>query len=228
LPLAITLRDEATLDNFLVRPRLQPVIDALVAQRGAGGEPFLYLHGPAGSGKSHLLQACCHTDGTDALYLPLAELRGFDPAEVLQGVEGGGRLCLDDLDAVAGEAGWERSLFGLCNRARESGCRLVFAASAAPRALGIALPDLASRLGWGLVFQLPRADDEDLAAILRFRAGRRGLPLREEVAAYIVNRAPRDSAQLLAVLDVLDRASLQEQRGLSIPFVRHALGWGEP
>lgn len=227
LPLAVQLRDDATLDNFLVQARVQPLVDALTAQLGERGEPLVYLFGAAGSGKSHLLQACCRDDGANSLYLPMADLREFEPAEVLQGVEQSKRLCIDDLDAIVGDPAWELAIFRLFNAARERACRLVFAASSAPRALQVQLPDLASRLGWGLVFQLPRSTDADRQAILRFRADRRGLALREEVAAYIVNRAPRDNAQLLAVLDVLDRASLQEQRGLSIPFVRQALGWSE-
>ncbi|MAT91665.1 MAG: DnaA regulatory inactivator Hda [Halioglobus sp.] len=225
MPLEVRLRDEATLDNYFVLPQLQPLIDALQGQLADGGEPSLYLHGPPGSGKSHLLQSCCQLPDEQALYLPLADLRTYAPAEVLQGVERLARICLDDLDAVAGDAAWELELFNLCNRARQSGCRLVFSAAAAPRALGVGLPDLLSRLTWGPVFALPRAADEDKAEILRFRAARRGLGLSPGVASYIVSRAPREMARLLALLDELDRASLAQQRALSIPFVKQALGW---
>ncbi|MCB1675636.1 MAG: DnaA regulatory inactivator Hda, partial [Halioglobus sp.] len=124
-----------------------------------------------------------------------------------------------------GDAAWELALFDLCNRAREQHCRLLVAANAAPRALSVNLPDLRSRLAWGIVYQLPRASDEQKAAILRLRAARRGLSLPAEVAAYIVSRAPRSTGDLLALLDLLDHASLREQRPLSIPFVKQSLGW---
>ena len=97
--------------------------------------------------------------------------------------------------------------------------------SAAPRALDVILPDLRSRLAWGIVYRLAPADDGEKAEILRFRAARRGLQMPEEVASYITARAPRSTDKLLALLDTLDRALLAEQRALSIPFVKKALGW---
>ncbi len=57
------------------------------------------------------------------------------------------------------------------------------------------------------------------------RSARRGLSLSDEVASFIVTRAPRDLAGLMEMLDRLDRASLARKRGLSIPFVKQVLGW---
>jgi DnaA family protein len=67
--------------------------------------------------------------------------------------------------------------------------------------------------------------DEDKAAILQFRATRRGMSLSAEAATFIVSRAPRAMSQLLSILDQLDDASLVQQRVLSIPFVKQTLGW---
>lgn len=225
LPLEVRLRDDATFDNYLALPAAAPLVRALAGQLESDGERVVYLFGPPGSGKSHLLQASCHLSWEQSLYLPLDELRSYSPQEVLQGVESMDRVCLDDLHAVAGQEHWEMALFNLYNSARQSGCALVLSADAAPRALPVKLPDLRSRLAWGVVYQVPRCDDEEKAAILQYRAARRGMPLSPEVAAYIVSRAPRGMEQLLSVLDQLDEASLVQQRALSIPFVKQALGW---
>lgn len=225
LPLPVQLRDEATLDNFLPLPASRALMVALRAQAQGTGEPVIYLYGPAGVGKSHLLQACCHQVGVGALYLPLGELADSRPEEVLQGIDTLKMVCLDDVDRVLGEAEWELALFNLFNGARQHGCRLLIAGSAAPRALVMDLADLRSRLGWGIVYQLAAAGDEEKVAILQFRAGRRGLALGDDVCSYLVTRAARDMDALLAVLDTLDRASLVEKRALSIPFVKGVLGW---
>ena len=225
LALEVQLRDDATLENFLAAPAVQPLVLALQQQIAAQGEPIIHLYGPGGTGKSHLLQAACHLAGSRALYLPLAELVEYAPEDVLQGVETLELVCLDDVHAVLGKDDWELALFDLCNRARQCGCRLLVAADAAPRALSVALADLRSRLSWGIVYQLPQADDDAKDAILRFRAARRGLTLSAEVSAYIVSRAPRSLESLLALLDTLDKASLAEQRALSIPFVKQTLRW---
>ena len=66
LPLELRLRDDATLANFLPLPDTAPLLAALREQPSPAGEKLIYLYGPAGSGKSHLLQACCHEQGSAA------------------------------------------------------------------------------------------------------------------------------------------------------------------
>ncbi|RLQ21679.1 DnaA regulatory inactivator Hda [Seongchinamella sediminis] len=225
LPLLVQLRDDATLDNFLAADTSAALLEAVREMSAGQGEAMVFIHGAQGSGKSHLLQGACHLAGDNALYLPLRELSVYPPEEVLSGVETLGLVALDDLDVVMGQQAWEHALFGLYNRAREWGCRLLIAADAAPRVLGVELADLRSRLSWGVVYQLLSADDEQKRAILQYRASRRGLNLGDDVAGFIVTRAPRDLSQLLDLLDQLDRASLARKRALSIPFVKQVLGW---
>ena len=225
LPLEVRLRDDATLDNFLALSSVEPLLEALQAQLGPDGEAIIYLYGPAGTGKSHLLQAAAQVGSVETLYLPLADLRQYPPADVLQGIEYADRVCLDDIQSVLGDAAWELALFNFYNQARQQGCKLVVAADAAPRVLAVGLEDLRSRLAWGIVYQLAQVSDEDKAIILNFRAARRGLSLPSGVASFIVSRAPRAMQQLLDVLDQLDEESLARQRVLSIPFVKETLGW---
>lgn len=223
LALPVHMRDGATFENYLAGEGGEVLLGGLRQQLTADGEPLMYLHGGAGSGKSHLLQAACHLAEGRALYLPLADLAGYAPEDVLAGAEQMPLLCLDDLHAVMGNDAWELALFNLYNTARDTGCRLLLAAAASPRELAIGLADLRSRLAWGVVHHLPASDDERKCLILEFRAGLRGLQLPPEVAAFLVKRAPRNLDGLLDCLDKLDRASLAHQRALSIPFVKQTL-----
>jgi DnaA family protein len=220
LPLRIGLRDSATFSNFF------PAANAGACHTlQQGQEPFVYLWGAAGSGKSHLLQAACHAvteSGAAAIYLSFGEEEGMLP-EMLEGMEQMSLVGLDNLQAVAGDADWELALFHFYNRLRDSGNRLVAAGNAAPAALGIRLPDLVSRLGWGPVFQLQVLSDEEKGAALQQRAANRGMQMPPEVAAYLMNRAPRDMHALFALLDRLDEVSLAAQRKLTIPFVREII-----
>ncbi|WP_246139785.1 DnaA regulatory inactivator Hda [Parahaliea aestuarii] len=225
LALNVHLRDDATLDNFLATESVAPLLPQLRQQLEPCGEPVIFLHGAGGSGKSHLLQASCHLAGEGALYLPLAELLDHPPDAVLADMENLALVCLDDLQAVAGDETWEQALFHFFNRARAAGCRLLLAADAAPRHLAVQLADLRSRLGWGIVYHLPDSDDEHKCRVLAFRAGRRGLQLPPEVARFIVVRAPRALPELLDILALLDRHSLAEQRALTVPFVKRVLDW---
>ena len=161
----------------------------------------------------------------ESLYLPLGEFRDHSAGEVLDGVEDLARVCLDDIQAVAGNADWEQALFHLVNRSRESGCRLLFSADRAPRQLAVSLPDLHSRLSGCVVFQLPDPSDTRKLEVLTFRAGRRGMSLSEEAARFIMARAPRGLGDLMDLLDRLDRDSMAAQRQLTIPFIKARLGW---
>lgn len=226
LPLGLGLRDDATFSNFYPGAS-EPLVGRLLHQFDADGEPFLYLWGPPGVGRSHLLQAACHQASARdlrTLYLPLEELGHFPPL-MLEDVERLDLLAIDDLERVVGRKRWEEALFHAFNRLRDSGKRLVIAADRPPRQLDIQLADLASRLTWGVTFHMGLPGDEERLGALQLRASLRGMQLPDEVARYILHRGPRQLGDLLRCLDVLDSASLSAQRKLTIPFVKNALGW---
>ncbi len=203
---------------------------ALAAARALAyqvGAPWLYLHGPAGSGKSHLLMAACHAAhavGRVVQYLPLAGLGRAD--EVLRAVAGAELLALDELDAIAGQREAEHALFDLYNRARADGGGLLIAASAPLAQLPLVLPDLRSRLGACTQLALKPLDDGERRAALKTHAAARGLALDDNVLDWLFARYPRDLGALLDLLDRLDQASLAAQRRITIPFLRELLRAG--
>ncbi|HWU75784.1 MAG TPA: DnaA regulatory inactivator Hda [Rhodanobacter sp.] len=183
------------------------------------GAPWVYLHGPAGSGRSHLLMAACQAAaGRRVQYLPLAALS--EPAAALRGVAGSELLALDDVGAIAGNRDAEHALFDLYNRARAEGSVLLFAADATPTSLGIELPDLRSRLGACTQFALKPLDDDERRAVLKAQAAARGIELDDSVLDWLFARYARDLGALLDLLDKLDVASLAAQRRITIPFLR--------
>jgi DnaA family protein len=218
LALPVRLRAEAVFDSFSVGPNGE-----IVAALRAPGVAPLWLWGARGSGKTHLLQAVCAAAGSAAAaYFPLGDALNLPP-DALQGFASRGVLCLDDVDAIAGDLRWEQVLFQLFNEALELRSRLIFAAAAPPGALPWALGDWRSRAAACIVYQLRELDDAARIEALRMRALQRGLQLPPETADYLLRRMPRDLTKLLALLDDLDEASLAAQRRLTIPFIRAAL-----
>ena len=227
LPLALGLRHAPSLDDFIVG-RNQAVIDALQRSLAGVGEPVLYLSGPSGSGRSHLLMGQCAAAERDArrcAYLPLAERHTLAP-EMLDGLETLDLVAVDDVQRIAGDGTWEEALFGLFNRCRDLGTRMLFSADRGPAALPLLLPDLRSRLAWGLTLVLQPLDDQGRLALLKSLAARHALKMPEDVARYLLERTPRHPADLAEMVSRLDRASLAEQRRLTIPFVRDSLQLG--
>jgi DnaA family protein len=216
LLLGVRLRAQAKFESFWAGPNAE----AVAALKDPQGPP-LWLWGASGVGKTHLLQAVCASVG-EAAYFPLDRVTALPP-EALAGFEKYPVLCVDDVDAVAGDARWEQALFRLFNEAAELRTRLVFAARTAPRQAPWLLEDWRSRAGACIVYQLRELDEPDRIQALKLRAGQRGLSLPIETAEYLLARVPRDLPSLFQVLDELDEASLVAQRRLTIPFIRAAL-----
>jgi DnaA family protein len=222
LPLALKFPPDQQFAGFLGQARLRELVEAVA--RGERGD-WLYLAGPAGSGKTHLqLAACAEARRLElpARFLPLAALAGR-LGEALQGGPGEGLVCLDGLDAIAGRADDELALFHFHNAARQAGARLVYSAAVMPAALGLGLPDLVSRLEQCTRLALEPLDEPGRREVLRQRAARRGLELDDGVLDYLFRRVGRDLGNLTALLDRLDRASLAAQRRLTVPFLRQIL-----
>jgi DnaA family protein len=217
LALGVQLRADAVFESFWPGPNGE-IVAALKKPRS---EP-LWLWGPPGSGKTHLLQAVCAAAGEAAAYFPLDRALAL-PAAALSGFERTGVLCVDDTDAVAGDPVWEKALFRLFNDAADLRTRLIFAAAAPPRHADWSLEDWRSRAAACVVYQLRELDDEGRIEALRLRAAQRGLQLPYETSEYLLKRVPRDLPSLFDILDRLDQASLAAQRRLTIPFIRDAL-----
>jgi len=221
LPLGVELGVSLRFETF-VAGRNAGAIEALRRLADGTSRAPVWVYGPPGCGKSHLLQAACAQAGNAGratAWLPLATVKGGGPA-LLDGFEALDLVALDDLDAVAGLADWETGLFTLFNGIGERGGSLAFAAAAAPAATHVRLPDLASRLAASEVHRLEPLAEAEQAAALQARAARRGLELPDETLGFLTRRAPRDFATLCRMLDALDTESLAAQRRLTVPFVR--------
>jgi DnaA family protein len=225
LPLSIQLNQEATFANFCWTGNqlLYTQLNALLAH---DGDKMLYLWGASGSGKTHLAQACCHafSEGTSS-YIPLSIFKSWD-AVILEGMDERGLIVLDDVQAIAGDKAWEEAVFHLYNRVKDnaSDIMMIMTGNTPPALSSIGLPDLKSRLGWGLVVQVNELPDDDKINTLRQQALTRGFELPLSVAQFLIRRSARNMHDLQRLLDLLDKASLAAQRKITVPFVKSILG----
>jgi len=227
LALELQLRASARFSGYVAGPNAE-LVRQLQSSALGEGETFVLCWGAAGSGKTHLLQACCHAataHGRTAAYVSLREIDVMQPG-VLEGWEQFDLVCLDDIELIAGHADWEEAVFHLYNRVREQGGRLVVSATCAPAQLGIELADLVSRLSWGVVYPIHTLDDDQRCEAMQLRARQKGCELPEETAVYLLRRLPRELPALFDTLDRLDDASLAAQRKLTVPFVKSVLETG--
>ena len=225
LPLSVQLADAASFDNFHAGPNAALVATLQTLAQGDSQAPLL-LHGAAGSGRTHLLQATSREaarHGRRSAYLPLASFVDESP-EVLRGFETLELICLDEIDASLHDRAWAQAVLRLLDAVRAHGGVCLLSAAAPVERLAIApLPDLRTRLSACAAFALKPLGDADRAALLQLRARHRGLELGEEVIEFMSNRLPRNVPALMQALDLLDRHALEFKRRLTIPFVQQVL-----
>lgn len=224
LPLPISLDEGATFENFHAAGN-RAAVDALKKLAQSGGQRALFVWGGDGRGKSHLLQAASRlatASGRRAIYLPMDQAVLLNP-EVADNLDSYQLVCVDDMQRVAGIEPWQQALLVLFDALGQKGGGFVASARTAPGAIKRLLPDLASRLSWGPVFQLEPLSDDDKIQALKQRAARRGCELPDDTAQYLLKRQQRDMRSLCATLDALDTASLVAQRRLTLPFVKSFL-----
>jgi DnaA-homolog protein len=223
LPLGVRIPDRAVFESFLPA-RNQEAVEQLRRLARGDSAGIVWLCGPGGAGKTHLLQAVIveASQTMRTAYFPLAELMQLG-TEALDGLAQLGCVCLDDVDRVAGQLEWERALFGLYREIDERGGRLVCSAHAPPALIQWSLKDLGSRFTAAAIYQLRVLDEGEQQEALQLRARVRGFELPDETARWLLRRFPRDMRTLYELLDTLDEAALVAQRKLTVPFIRSVL-----
>lgn len=223
LPLQFEFKANHTFDDFFPGAN-QEIIEHLKNCITGNGEPFIFLWGTSGYGKSHLLQACCHQahnlklrslyfDLTPPLPEPLL-LNGLDECDL---------VCLDNIENMVGKPDWEQALFNFFNQHRDRGHQLILSAACSPNALAIQLPDLKTRLNWGLTLKIKALSDDDRIDALILKADRLGFEIAPQTGRYLVSHYDRNPESLWILLEKLNHASLAAKRKLTLPFLKEIL-----
>ncbi len=208
-----------TLDSFVIgRNQELAALLQRIAQRDATSldQRFVTLWGGPGAGKSHLLAALAATGA--ALLLD-----AHTPAALFRHAAASSLYLIDDCDELDEER--QHAAFALYNEVRELGGVLVATAQKPPAQLEMR-EDLRTRLGWGLVYQVHGLTDEEKIDALTQAAQARGLALSAGVLPYLLTHFRRDMRSLSAMLDALDRYSLETQRPITTHLLRELLQQG--
>jgi DnaA family protein len=217
LPLAIGPEAQPSFENFL-REGGEAAFDQL-SRLQAPGAP-VYLWGPPGSGKTHLLRALA------SRFVAAGQgVSWFDPGDPLpwQISPEDALVVLDDCQALDVDA--QHAAFGLFVEATAQGTQV----AAAGRCPPVDLPlrdDLRTRLGWGPVYGLQTLPDAQTRSALVGEARRRGFDLPDTVVDHLLTHFPRDLANLMQLFDRLDHYALARSRRITVPLLRQMLAEG--
>jgi DnaA family protein len=215
LALSLAPPPAPSLDNFSPgrNGELLSVLGHLIAGRDV--ERSIYIWGEPGSGRSHLLRAAIsalRAAGLNCAYLT--------PADAMPESAGLRAVAVDDVESLS--AGSQRVFFHLYNQLRER-AGIVLAAGNVPPAKLRLRPELLTRLGWGLVYQVQALTDDEKAEALKLHATARAFDLPDGVIDYLLRHLSRDLPSLLGVLDALDLHSLETKRPITLPLLKELL-----
>lgn len=145
---------------------------------------------------------------------------GSGKSHLLSACEAIGMQVVDNVHLLNNDA--QIDLFNTYNELKESGGTLITAGLHAPTQMGLR-DDLATRLAWGLVYQLHPLNDAEKALALQNHAAERGIRLPTEVVDYCLRYLRRDLSTLMATLDALDEWSLTTKKPVTVPLLRQLL-----
>ena len=188
-----------------IKPAASPSIDNFMAGRNAEAIASL--------------KKTIYGDKT-AHFIYLWGEKGSGKSHLLSACKSIGMRVADDVHLLDNEA--QIALFNTYNQLKEAGETLITAGLHAPTQMGLR-DDLATRLAWGLVYQLHPLSDQEKAEALQAHAHERGMKLPTEVTDYCLRYLRRDLPTLMAVLDALDEWSLTEKKPVTVPMLKKLL-----
>ncbi len=216
LLLDIRPEEAPSLDNYVVGDNAE-----LMARLAGLADPRvfdqIFLWGPPGSGRSHLLRGALAKAQVRAR--PVIMIDGAMLGEELAPAPGS-LLIVDNVEALSESA--QITLFRTFNAARLVGLALLLAGQSPPLRLKLR-EDLRTRIGATLVYEVKPLSESDMADVLKRHANARGMRIDNTLIEYLLRHGRRDLPSLLRVLDTLDRVSLEQQRVLTLPLLRDVL-----
>lgn len=215
--MALDLRPQQapTLDNFVAGDNAE-LVSRLRTLVGHNSFEAVYLWGPQGCGKTHLLEAAARLAAKNrgVAYLSAGAIGGELSAAP------GSLVVIDDVEQLSADA--QVALFRLFNAARMVGLAILLSGATAPLQLALR-EDLRTRIGQSLIFEIKSLSEEEKSAALRRHALLRGMRMDDGLVTYLLRHGRRDLPSLMAVLDGLDRATLERKRHATLPLLREVM-----
>jgi chromosomal replication initiator protein len=222
--------------NELAFNAAQTLASAVTSGKTAGFNP-LFLHGPTGLGKTHLMHAIgsavlAANPKAKVVYLSaekfmvefLAALRAKDTIAFKQRLRSADLLMVDDVQFIAGKESTQEEFFHTMNEIISAGRWLVISADRSPQNLEGIESRILSRLAWGLVADINPADFELRYNILRTKlAAMPGAHVPDEVVQFLARKIVANVRELEGALNRVIAYSNLVGRKLDMDFTREVL-----
>ena len=200
-----------TFDRFVVGPsnQLAHAAAKAVAGKSSGTYNPLFIYGGPGLGKTHLLYAIGHELKRSRQDYRIVYIKGDEfTNELVNAIQSGKNtefrnkyryadlLMVDDIQFIAGKIQTQEEFFHTFNTLYEAGKQIVLTSDRPPKEMLRLEERLRSRFEWGVLVDIQPPDYETRLAIVRNKAHSMGVPLEDNIAAYIAENVTENIRQL--------------------------------
>ena len=230
VPLTTTFQTSQTFDNYVLAPFNRFAFAAAkdVCQDAHAAFNPLFIEGPPGLGKTHLLHAIGNdwqaNNDDSVAYLSCRNLLVFGPTippspyEALWQTLGGLRVLLvDDVHQVPSEGNFQQHLREIFNWCYDVGTRMVFTATRLPHQIPDLSLGLRSRLGWGLIARIQEPDIDGCYQVIETFLGANKMPGSKEICRYLAEHGPLNFHEIKDFVEKLQE--IVEKEG-SLPSLK--------
>ncbi|MDF2567492.1 MAG: chromosomal replication initiator protein DnaA [Oscillospiraceae bacterium] len=206
---------EYTFDTFIVGNSNNFAYAACkaVAQKQAGSYNPLFIYGPSGLGKTHLLLAVSnyikqHNQNTNIIFVSGEAFTNELISAIGKGSGHGSNhdfhnkyrnadmLLVDDIQFIAGKESTQEEFFHTFNELHQLGKQIILTSDRPPKDIKTLEDRLRTRFEWGLLTDISPPDFETRIAIIRRKAELLQIEIPDEVAEFIANRLKNNIRQL--------------------------------
>jgi len=200
-----------TFENFIVGPENEMAHGASLAVAKEPGHYYnpLFIHGPTGLGKTHLMHAIAHSVYAANPQARIAYISSETfTSDFIQALQTGSvasfrrryreldLLLIDDIHFLAGKESTQDEFFHTFNELHNNHKQVVLTSDRPASEIAKLQERLVSRFQWGMVCSIQAPGLETRIAILRKKAAARGLDLQPEIAEFIASRIARNVRNL--------------------------------
>ena len=198
-------------ENFVVGPSNRFANGAAIAVTNNPGYVYnpLFIYGPAGVGKTHLLYAIANgirkaNPNVNIVYIKgdqftnelIAAIRDGKNIEFRSKYREADLFLIDDIQFIAGKESTQEEFFHTFNKLYEEHKQIVMTSDRKPSDIQTLEDRLRTRFEWGLLADIQPPDYETRMAILKSKAVQIGLDLSDDVLHYIANNITNNVRQI--------------------------------
>ena len=218
IPINFSFIADKSFDNFVIGKdsiTIKILKELTISDRAS----IIFIRGNHSSGKTHLCLAMNNATNKNSFILNKKTM----PSINIQNISKYNFLIIDDIDCLLANFSDEESIFTLINEFILMKKIIIITSTKKVDKIIFKIPDLASRLKWDQILEIPELNDDDKIKVLQKNAYERGWNLEPKVCDYIMNHYKRDLYFLCNCVKFIDEASLSLKKNVTIPFIKRIM-----